>query len=61
MDTILISERTTCETCKTEMLKNEAEIKDLDINNLSLLAMFNIQKFYIVKCPACQKSAFDLR
>ena len=56
METITIGETATCEHCHMEMHRKEAEIRDLDINNLSLLAMFNIQKIYIVECPACQKS-----
>lgn len=50
-----------CQICNSTMKQKEAEIKDLDINNLSLLSMFNIQKFYIVECPACRKSGLYIK
>lgn len=56
MKTEELKEVAICQICNTTMNQKEAEINDLDINNLSLLAMFNIKNFYIVECPACRKS-----
>ena len=45
-----------CESCLVEMQKKETEVKDLDINKLSLLAMFGIYEFVVLQCPACHKT-----
>lgn len=50
----------TCEICHIEMQKKESDVKDLDINKISLLAMFGIQKFFVLQCPTCHKTGLHI-
>ena len=50
-----------CETCHVEMQKkDDPEMKDLDINRLSLLAMFDIRNFELLQCPSCHKTGLRI-
>lgn len=61
MKTRKFKEVAICPICNTTMKQKATEAKDLDINNLSLLAMFNIQKFFIAECPSCRKSGLYIK
>ena len=60
MITTSINATTLCEACHIEMEKKEPEARDLDINKLSLLAMFSVRPFIIVQCPACHQTGIHI-
>ena len=49
-----------CEHCHVEMEKKAPEAKDLDPNNLSLLAMFRMNDFTVLQCPSCHRTGIYL-
>ena len=60
METTDIKETTLCRVCHVEMEKKEVKVGDLDINKLSLLAMFSVNPFAILECPACHSTAIHI-
>jgi len=56
METMNTEETALCAVCHIEMERKQPEIGDLDINKLSLLAMFSVRPYVVLQCPGCHNT-----